>query len=80
MSTTPGERAEAPSGASNASFTGLNIFSRPLRERSSHVRRLLRGREENLLSRRRAGAPSARQAQRCRTPPLPKPQLLRLDS
>ncbi len=40
----------------------------------------LRGREENLLSRRRAGAPSARQAQRCRTPPLPKPQLLRLDS
>ncbi len=42
--------------------------------------RSLRGREENLLSRRRAGAPSARQAQRCRTPPLPKPQLLRLDS
>ena len=40
----------------------------------------VRGREENLLSRRRAGAPSARQAQRCRTPPLPKPQLLRLDS
>ena len=40
----------------------------------------LRGREENLLSRRRAGAPSARQAQRSQTPPLPKPQLLRLDS
>ncbi len=48
-------------------------------DRSSE-NRLLRGREENLLSRRRAGAPSARQAQRSQTPPLPKPQLLRLDS
>ncbi len=59
---------------------GMSIYLDALRPGGRPGAATVRGREENLLSRRRAGAPSARQAQRCRTPPLPKPQLLRLDS